>query len=126
MYNIKKVLNSSVVLVCDKNNNEFILLGKGLGYGRKNGEEISVTEKNQIFVPAGNLKTNQFLELLNEIPLEILQVTCEIILEAERLLGVEFNNNLYFSLADHLNFAIERMKKGIKITNRVFWEIKNY
>ncbi len=126
MYNIKKVLNSSVVLVCDKNNNEFILLGKGLGYGRKNGEEISVTEKNQIFVPAGNLKTNQFLELLNEIPLEILQVTREIILEAERLLGVEFNNNLYFSLADHLNFAIERMKKGIKITNRVFWEIKNY
>lgn len=34
-YVIKKVLNSSVVLVSDHENNEFILLGKGIGYGKR-------------------------------------------------------------------------------------------
>lgn len=33
-YIIKKVLNSSVVLVHDAKYNEFILLGKGIGYGK--------------------------------------------------------------------------------------------
>lgn len=39
-YIIKKVLNLSVVLVYDIKDNEFILLGKGIGYGKKIGEYI--------------------------------------------------------------------------------------
>lgn len=34
--------------------------------------------------------------------------------------------SIYFTLSDHLNFAVERAKKNINITNRVYWEIKNY
>ncbi len=34
---IQKVLNSSVVLVQDDSGEESILLGKGIGYGRKSG-----------------------------------------------------------------------------------------
>ena len=34
---IQKVLNSSVVLVQDDSGEESILLGKGIGYGRKAG-----------------------------------------------------------------------------------------
>lgn len=37
---IQKVLNSSVVLVQDDSGEESILLGKGIGYGRKAGEPI--------------------------------------------------------------------------------------
>lgn len=37
---IKKVLNSSVVLVNNAEGQEQILLQKGVGYGRKPGEEI--------------------------------------------------------------------------------------
>ena len=32
---IKKVLNSSVVLLTDEKQAEFIVLGKGIGYGKK-------------------------------------------------------------------------------------------
>lgn len=35
MRKIQKVLNSSVVLVEDEGKNEFILIGKGIGYGKK-------------------------------------------------------------------------------------------
>ncbi|MCP8397909.1 PRD domain-containing protein [Clostridioides difficile] len=125
-YIIKKVLNSSVVLVHDANDNEFILLGKGIGYGKKTGEYICGSNDNQMFVPVENIKSKQFLELMDDIPVDILKLTQEIIVEAEKLLNSSFNKNLYLILADHFNFAIERMRKGIKITNRVFWEIKNY
>ena len=37
---IRKVLNSSVVLVQEDNGEESILLGKGIGYGRKPGQTI--------------------------------------------------------------------------------------
>ncbi|KPI57182.1 transcription antiterminator BglG [Clostridioides difficile] len=125
-YIIKKVLNSSVVLVHDANDNEFILLGKGIGYGKKTGEYLCDSNDNQMFVPVENTKSKQFLELMDDIPVDILKITQEIIVEAEKLLNSSFNKNLYLILADHFNFAIERMRKGIKITNRVFWEIKNY
>ncbi|HBG0609715.1 TPA: PRD domain-containing protein [Clostridioides difficile] len=125
-YIIKKVLNSSVVLVHDTKDNEFILLGKGIGYGKKTGEYICGSNDNQMFVPVENTKSKQFLELMDDIPVDILKITQEIIVEAEKLLNSYFNKNLYLILADHFNFAIERMRKGIKITNRVFWEIKNY
>ncbi|HBF7674161.1 TPA: PRD domain-containing protein [Clostridioides difficile] len=125
-YIIKKVLNSSVVLVHDAKYNEFILLGKGIGYGKKTGEYICGSNDNQMFVPVENTKSKKFLELMDDIPVDILKITQEIIVEAEKLLNSSFNKNLYLILADHFNFAIERMRKGIKITNRVFWEIKNY
>ena len=125
-YIIKKVLNSSVVLVHDTKDNEFILLGKGIGYGKKTGEYICGSNDNQMVVPVENTKSKQFLELMDDIPVDILKITQEIIVEAEKLLNSSFNKNLYLILADHFNFAIERMRKGIKITNRVFWEIKNY
>ena len=125
-YIIKKVLNSSVVLVHDTKDNEFILLGKGIGYGKKTGEYICGSNDNQMFVPVENTKSKQFLELMDDIPVDILKITQEIIVEAEKLLNSSFNKNLYLILADHFNFAIERMRKEIKITNRVFWEIKNY
>lgn len=125
-YEIKKVLNSSVVLVCDNDKNEFILLGKGIGYGKKVGEYIASSQENQMFVPIENSKSQQFQELMDDIPVEILQITQEIILTAQKFLETTFQKNLYLILADHVNFAIKRMKEGITITNRIFWEIKNY
>ncbi len=125
-YVIKKVLNSSVVLVSNHENNEFILLGKGIGYGKKAGESIDQSASNQIFVPVENTKSKQFEELMDDIPIDILTITQEIIVEAQKLLECEFNKSLYLILADHLNFAVQRVRDGIVITNRVFWEIKNY
>lgn len=126
MHIIKKVLNSSVVLVHDEKNKEFILLGKGIGYGKKAGEKIQLSSDNQVFVPVGDVNTIQYLNTLETMSLSILQVTKQIIVHAEQLMQTTFSNNLYFVLADHLQFAIERMKQNIVITNRVYWEIKTY
>lgn len=123
---IKKVLNSSVVLVENEQHHEFIILGKGLGYGRSAGEVLADTVDKQVFIPVDNQKSKYLLDMLSDLPYELLDITQAITAEASRFLGKRLNENLYFMLADHLAFAIDRQKNKLHITNRVFWEIKNF
>ncbi|MHC5218526.1 BglG family transcription antiterminator LicT [Enterococcus sp. LJL128] len=125
MKSIKKVLNSSVVLV-EENGQEMIALGKGIGYGKKPGEEISGEQVDKIFLPLEEKKSAQILDLVAEIPLEFFEMTRDIVAQAEKELGRKLNSTIYLTLTDHLNFAVERAQEGLNIVNRLYWEIKSY
>lgn len=127
MVRIKKVLNSSVVLAEDEANAEFILLGKGIGYGKKAGENLETNHEDyQLFIPVQNDKSRQVMDLLDSIPSEILELTRCVVCIAKEKLGTEFNDSVYFVLADHLNFALERYQENMIITNRLSWEIQSF
>jgi len=126
MIKIKKVLNSSVVLAEDEQKKEFILFGKGIGYGQKVGNIIKENQADQMFFPVENIKVKEFIGLLDSIPPEFIELTQQIVSYAEDKLKTNLNTSIYFMLMDHLNFAVERYHKGINITNKVYWEIKNY
>lgn len=126
MIKIKKVLNSSVVLVENEQKKEYILFGKGIGYGQKTGNMIEENKADQMFIPIENVKVKEFLGLLDEIPPVFIELTQQIVNFAEKKLNTKLNTGIYFTLMDHLNFAVERYKKNINITNRVYWEIKNF
>jgi beta-glucoside operon transcriptional antiterminator len=123
---IKKVLNSSVVLVENAQKKEYILLGSGIGYGKKVGSVIEENKADQMFIPVENVKVKEFLSLLDAMPSIFIELTQQIVNYAERKLNTKLNTGIYFTLMDHLHFAVERYKKNINITNRVYWEIKNY
>lgn len=126
MIKIKKVLNSSVVLVENAQKKEYILLGSGIGYGKKVGSVIEENKADQMFIPVENVKVKEFLSLLDAMPSIFIELTQQIVNYAERKLNTKLNTGIYFTLMDHLHFAVERYKKNINITNRVYWEIKNY
>ena len=123
---IKKVLNSSVVLVEDDAHQESILLGKGIGYGQKPGNVIAQRQENQVFLPVDNARSRQIVELVNSLPVAILELAQEIVIDAQQRLKTPLGENLVFVLADHLNFALERIRTGMVITNRVFCVIKSF
>lgn len=124
MIAIKKVLNSSVVLV-EKDGVEMVALGKGIGFGRKPGDVIDDGNVDKIFLEK-NMKTAHVTELIEEIPFEYFEVTRDIMEEAEKILGKKLNSNLYLTLTDHIHFAVERAKQGHVLSNKLYWEIKNY
>ncbi|CAM5730277.1 Transcription antiterminator LicT [Streptomyces afghaniensis] len=126
MIKIKKVLNSSVVLVENVQKKEYILLGSGIGYGKKVGSVIEENKADQMFIPVENVKVKEFLSLLDAMPSIFIELTQQIVNYAEHKLNTKLNTGIYFTLMDHLHFAVERYKKNINITNRVYWEIKNY
>lgn len=126
MKTIKKVLNSSVVLAEDEKKKEYVLLGKGIGYGKKAGSLIQEDLADQVFIPVDHTKKEHFMEIINDIDPVFLELTQKIVQYAEKQLSTKLNPGIYFTLMDHLNFATERIKSNIAITNRLFWEVKNY
>lgn len=123
---IKKVLNANTILAEDEEHQEYVFFGKGIGYGRKTGQNVEKDEINKVFIPVENSQIQEYIKLLESIPAVFLEITQSIVEKAEEELGSTLNSSVYFTLSDHLNFAIERQKNDVQIMNRVFWEIKNY
>lgn len=123
---IKKVLNSSVILVTDEFQKESIILQKGIGYGRKAGESVDVLDEGKVFIPCSADNRKQMLELLEQIPADYLEITRDVVLCAEKELNTSLNEHIYLALTDHIHFAVQRMKEQMIFVNRVFWEMKTF
>ncbi|MCV9886738.1 BglG family transcription antiterminator LicT [Metabacillus halosaccharovorans] len=121
---IEKVYNNNVVSTYNEENTELVIMGKGLAFQKKPGDEIEEEKIEKVFTLKNNDISERFKSLLYEVSLELMEVAEEIIKLAKRKLGRELNDSIYISLTDHINFAIERNKKGLDIKNALLWEIK--
>jgi beta-glucoside operon transcriptional antiterminator len=102
---IKKI-NNNVALCVDGNNRELIAFGKGIGFPAM-PYKVDVSLLSMTFYRIDK----QFYDLINELPEDVLEVSALIVKKALNTLGCNLNPNLVISLADHINFAIIRMKK---------------
>lgn len=55
-----------------------------------------------------------------------MQISTDIISYAKKNMNLKLSQSIYVTLTDHINFAIERMKQGIKLQNAILWEIKRF
>lgn len=125
-YEILRVFNNNAVLVKNlMNNREAVLMGKGIGFAKKQGQFRYIPsesiEKSFVTYDA-NLK-REYIELVEQLEESILSMCAEIILMARKKLG-ELNNRVHIVLADHIGFALERIKSGMEIHNPFLDEIK--
>lgn len=123
---ITKVLNSSVVLATDDAGRESILLGRGIGYGRKNGEMIAEEVVDRVFLPVGDPDSRALVDLLGSIPATYVLLARDVIAHAQTELRVELHPHLLLALTDHLHFAAERHEQGMRVVNRLTWEMRTY
>jgi beta-glucoside operon transcriptional antiterminator len=117
---IKKILNNNAVVVSD-NKEEKIAIGAGIAFQKKRNDIINVNKIEKLFVMKENEK---FQQLLLQIPEEHFALAEEIITYAEDTLGSKLNDHVHIALTDHLSFAIERVRDGILLKNKLFHEIK--
>lgn len=123
---IKKIYNNNIVLVEDEKQLEMILLGAGIAFKRKAGEDLDPTLAEKRFVIDSPSRTNQFIELMNEIPPNHLELSHRIIEDAQKRLGVKFSDMIYIGLTDHINYALHRYKQNLPLKNQLLWEIKRF
>ena len=122
---IEKVLNNNVVVSIDpKTKKEIILLGSGIAFNRKIGQEVDETKIEKTFILDDKTLGNKFKKLINQIPDGVFQLSHEIITHASKKLNVKFDKQIYISLSDHIAFAIKRYKKNIMIKNDLLSEIR--
>ncbi|MBO0472087.1 PRD domain-containing protein [Enterococcus sp. DIV0242_7C1] len=123
---IQKILNNNVVITLDANDQEQIVMGRGIAFKRKIGDTISEEQIDQVFRLANQDTSLKFQELLGELPLEVMQLSDEVIKYAKTKLGRKLNDTIFISLTDHLHTALERVKQGIEVKNFLLWDIKRF
>ena len=123
---IQKVINNNVISAYDVNQQEIVIMGKGIGFKAHTGELIDESKIEKVFRIENENLSRQFQELLENIPLEHMQLTSDIISYAIKNLNVQLNQNIYITLTDHINFAIQRQSQGIQLKNALLWETKKF
>ena len=121
---VVKVINNNLIKSFDDKNNEILVMGCGLGFKKVPGDEIDERLIEKIYTINEKTNSSQLIQLLEKIPIEQIQTTNEIISFAKASLGKKLNQNIYITLVDHINFAIERQQNGVTIRNALLWEIK--
>ncbi|WP_434813584.1 BglG family transcription antiterminator LicT [Bacillus halotolerans] len=121
---IAKVINNNVISVVNEQGNELVIMGRGLAFQKKSGDEVDEARIEKVFTLDNKDVSEKFKTLLYEIPLECMEVCEDIISYAKLQLGKKLNDSIYVSLTDHINFAIQRNKKGLDIKNALLWETK--
>ena len=123
---VTRIINNNVVAAVDDYNHELVLMGRGIGFKKKIGDLVDPDSVEKQFARFDEQQTLNFQRLAQEVPYEYMHMTNEIVAYAQISLNKELNEELYISLMDHLNFAINRMKQGIYLPNSMLWEIKHY
>lgn len=121
-----KIINNNIVASQDSEGNELVVMGRGIGFGKKSGQDIDENKIEKIFRLDNKDSREHFKELLQKMPLEYIQVSDEIISYAKDALGEELNENVYLTLTDHISFAIDRFKEGMLFNNALFEEIRMF
>lgn len=115
-----KKINNNFALCVDKKGAELIAYGTGVGFGKFPCDvPLSKIERTYYNV------SHHYQSLIVDLPEEVFQVSMNVIQRAKIKYSMELNPNLMFSLADHINFAIERIKKKMKITFPFYYDIEH-
>lgn len=121
---IKKILNNNVVVSQNEKKEEIIVLGCGIAFKKKIGDDIVETLIEKIFITPDKNDKKKLTMLLDEIPLEYIQITDKIIKYTESKFNKKVNDIIYISLADHIYRAVEGYVNNGEIFNGLLWDIK--
>ena len=123
---IEKILNNNVVIVKDEKNIEKIVMGRGLAFKKKVGDEFDESKIDKVFTLSNKEAVNKFQELIVDIPIEHIELAEEIISYVKTNKGKKLNEIVYISLVDHIYTSIVRFLDGITVKNVLLWEIRRF
>ena len=112
---VLRVFNNNVVLARTADRGEVILTGRGLGFQAKPGKAVDQAKIVRVFVPEDGRDADNFGALVAAIPPEHLLLADEALQIARKGLASTISSTTVVGLADHLSFAIKRMRQGINL-----------
>ena len=115
---IKKLGNNAAICK-DNSGRELIAIGLGIGFPKCPYilEDLSKIDRTNV--------DKEYLNLFEYIDSEIFSIAADVIDLATTMLSVPLKHNAQYTLADHLNFAIERMDKGMIFSTPISNELRD-
>ena len=117
MYRITKVLNHNTVLaVKDKSAREYLIVGKGVGFGKKITQSVEPTEEDSLYELTQTRDRGPAKDIVKSIEPEYLEIANTLLDNAEHEFG-HIDRSILFPMADHIAFAVKRMENKEQISN---------
>lgn len=123
---IEKIINNNVVSSLDEDGHEIIVMGRGIGFAKKQGAMLDMNKIDKIFRMQDEDSIEKMKLLLKRLPLEYVQVSNEIIAYAKNEMNLDLSENVFLTLTDHIGFALERFKEGMLFQNALVNEIRRF
>lgn len=117
---VKKV-NNNIAICIDANGNELIAFGNGIGFPKTPYEINDLSKITRTFYGVNP----NYLDMLNDIPEDVFEISARIVDYAKMKIQAELNPNVVFTLADHINFAIQRYEKKMNIKMPFLYDIEH-
>ncbi|MBZ8176432.1 PRD domain-containing protein [Corynebacterium poyangense] len=118
---ILRVFSNNAVLVRGEDDVEKILVGRGIGFGRRTGERIKADQAQRTYVPL-NPDTAPLIASIDQLDPAVLQHVGAAVDLATDLLG-DLHPSVYLLLTEHLSFAIGRVREGQRLHTGILSEV---
>ncbi|GGE69628.1 glucose PTS transporter transcription antiterminator GlcT [Priestia taiwanensis] len=116
-YVVKKVLNNNVIIATDSSKEEVVVIGKGIGFGRKTADFIAHENVEKIFILKNEQEKEQYKMLMGHVSEKLVEFMNEVISFIQESVDKPLNERIHIALTDHIAFAIKRIKTGMAISN---------
>lgn len=121
---VLKAINNNVVSCVDADGSELVVMGKGLAFLAKPGEQLDPAKAEKIFRMDSPEDIRRLKDLFSQLPLRLLELCTRIIDHAKAIIGRRLNESIYLTLTDHINFALSRARQGVVLPNALLTEVR--
>lgn len=116
---IVKHINNNFAIAEDSQGKQCIVSGKGIGFGAI-PREVSLEQINRTYYEVDPI----YISMISGLPDDIISISSRIIEYARTTIDKPFNASIVFTLADHINFSIERYRKKMNIKLPIINDVK--
>lgn len=119
-----KKFNNNVAMVKDSEGKEWIVIGKGISFGKKANDHVYVSEVERRFLAEPSQAFSYIVQTIFSMPAEVIEAVNDMITEAEGQLKLQLKETNYITLLDHIHFAIKRSTEGLDYSTLFKWETR--
>ncbi|TDG69730.1 hypothetical protein C5L30_001863 [Companilactobacillus farciminis] len=109
---VNRVYNNNTVLVDVDNSDQAIVQGKGVGFQKRHGDDISPTRVERIFYLNTKEAKHRFGTLLKDVPIDITMTSFSIIEMAKQTYHYPVMDYIYVTLTDHIAQTYKHIMAG--------------
>jgi beta-glucoside operon transcriptional antiterminator len=124
MFRVSRVINNNVISVLE-DGREVILTGRGLGYQQHPGGTYDPAKVERRFILDDDKSAEGFTSVISEIPYEVLALSNRIADHLKATLDLSLTSAMQLAIADHIQFAMQRLASGQRLEHAMLWELKS-
>lgn len=124
MFRVKKALNhNTLIAIGMEDNQEYLLIGKGIGFGKKVSERMEAPTDCTIYSLQKQTERGSAMDLMKDLDPVYLEIAQQVLKESEKVFG-KIDWSILFPMADHIAFAVKRIRNEEQISNPLTGDIR--